>query len=201
MGHTDGFSFPFENIFSLCFIEKYLSSKIFFLCGTMLFCTNAWVFLLFELRLRTKNGTIHHICITFSSKCKQTTPNKKTQNYFYDKVHTQIIQELKVLSVQSNWEEIVSSSRRKIRLIEDNAKCRHLKNWSVQGLCGRCLSVWGPEPYPPPLHTVYVRVNGILFTQGSGGRGGGESGRATGESSVHKALLEIRKKSPDYKLW
>ncbi len=25
------------------------------------------------------------------------------------------------------------------RLIEVNAKCRHLKNWHVKGLCGRCL--------------------------------------------------------------
>jgi hypothetical protein len=28
--------------------------------------------------------------------------------------------------------------RRKIRLIEDNAKCRHLNNLIVKGLCGRC---------------------------------------------------------------
>ncbi len=26
---------------------------------------------------------------------------------------------------------------RMIRLIEDNAKCRHLQNWTVKGLCGR----------------------------------------------------------------
>ncbi len=26
----------------------------------------------------------------------------------------------------------------------------------VKRLCGRCLSVWGPESNPPPLHTVYV---------------------------------------------
>ena len=29
---------------------------------------------------------------------------------------------------------------RKIRLIESNAKCCHLKKWPVKGLCGRCLS-------------------------------------------------------------
>ncbi len=43
---------------------------------------------------------------------------------------------------------------RKIRLIEVNAKCRHLKNLPVKALFVRCLSVWGPEPhthpYPPP---------------------------------------------------
>jgi hypothetical protein len=31
-------------------------------------------------------------------------------------------------------------SRRKIRLIEGNAKCRYKKNWPVKGLRGRCLS-------------------------------------------------------------
>ncbi len=31
--------------------------------------------------------------------------------------------------------------RRKIRLIESNAKCRHVRNLPVKGLCGRCLSV------------------------------------------------------------
>ncbi len=48
------------------------------------------------------------------------------------------------------------------------------KKFLVKGLCGKCLSVWCPEPHalPPPLHTVYVySVN--LFTQGRGGRGGG----------------------------
>jgi len=32
----------------------------------------------------------------------------------------------------------------KIRLIEGYAKCRHLKKLTFKGLCGRCLSVWGP---------------------------------------------------------
>jgi hypothetical protein len=35
----------------------------------------------------------------------------------------------------------MSFTLRKIRLIEGNAKCRHLKNLIVKGLCGRCLSV------------------------------------------------------------
>jgi hypothetical protein len=26
----------------------------------------------------------------------------------------------------------------------------HLKKLPVKGLCGRCLSAWGPEPYPMP---------------------------------------------------
>ncbi len=67
-------------------------------------------------------------------------------------------------------------SRRKIRLIERNAKCRHLKKIELlKGLCGRCLSVWGPEPHSPPfLHTaVYMsnrRVYSLLIHTGKGGR-------------------------------
>jgi hypothetical protein len=34
-----------------------------------------------------------------------------------------------------------AKSHRKIRLIEGNAKCRHLKNIPAKGLCGRSLSV------------------------------------------------------------
>ena len=33
-----------------------------------------------------------------------------------------------------------STHRRKIRFIEGNAKCHHLKKLPVNGLCGRCLS-------------------------------------------------------------
>jgi hypothetical protein len=36
--------------------------------------------------------------------------------------------------------------RRKIRLIEINAKCRHLKKLFVKELCGRCLDVQGHLP-------------------------------------------------------
>ncbi len=38
----------------------------------------------------------------------------------------------------SSW--AVRVNRRKIILIEGNAKCPHLKNWRIKGLCGRCLS-------------------------------------------------------------
>jgi hypothetical protein len=59
-----------------------------------------------------------------------------------------------------------------IRLIEGNAKCRHLKKWLVKGLCGKCLSVWGPEPHPPPPpHTHCIRVHSILIHTRQGGRG------------------------------
>ncbi len=37
-----------------------------------------------------------------------------------------------------------------IKYKDTKAKCRHLKNWPVKWLCGRCLSVLGPEPHTPP---------------------------------------------------
>ncbi len=40
-----------------------------------------------------------------------------------------------------------SYTRRKIWLIESNAKCRHLKKWPEKGLCSRYLSVWGQESW------------------------------------------------------
>jgi hypothetical protein len=68
----------------------------------------------------------------------------------------------------------------------------------IQGLCGKCFTVWGPEPQIPPLHTVLytcIQYTYSLFTQG---RGGGweswtrENGRrATQESTDHKAGLKI----------
>ncbi len=58
------------------------------------------------------------------------------------------------------------STRRMIRLIKGDAKCRHLKRLPVKGLRGRCLSVWGPEPHTLPLQTVYVYTVYIL-TQGT----------------------------------
>jgi hypothetical protein len=53
-------------------------------------------------------------------------------------------------------------SRRKIRLIECNAKCRYLKNWPVKGLCGRCFIT------TPQLHTFIQST--FSHREGGGGR-------------------------------
>jgi hypothetical protein len=45
-----------------------------------------------------------------------------------------------------------------------------LKNLPETGLCGRCLSLWGPEPRTSPL-ICCIRVSVYLFTQGKGGGG------------------------------
>jgi hypothetical protein len=59
--------------------------------------------------------------------------------------------------------------RRKIRLIEDNAKCRYLQKLICNGTLRRVsLSVSGLEPHtPPPLHSVYVYTV-FLFHTGKG---------------------------------
>ncbi len=62
-----------------------------------------------------------------------------------------------------------------IKYIDTKAKCCHLKNWPVNGLCGRCLSVCGPLPsydripsFPP--YTLYTcTVYSILIHRGKGG--------------------------------
>ncbi len=41
-------------------------------------------------------------------------------------------------------------------------------------LGGRCLSVWGPGPLPPPSYTLYEYTSLFLFTQGKGWGGVGE---------------------------
>ena len=60
--------------------------------------------------------------------------------------------------------------RRKIRLIEGNAKCRHLKKVTSKGTLRQVFICLRPRTaYPPsPLHTVYCTRTVHLFTQGRG---------------------------------
>jgi hypothetical protein len=60
------------------------------------------------------------------------------------------------------------NNRRKIRLIEGNAKCRHLKNLSVKGLCD---SLRPRNPYPPLTHCKLVYSIQYSFTQRRGDGG------------------------------
>ncbi len=41
-------------------------------------------------------------------------------------------------------------------IIDTKAKYRYLKTLPVNGLCGRCLSVWGPEHHTLPHFTLYT---------------------------------------------
>ncbi len=85
---------------------------------------------------------------------------------------------------------LASVMRRKIRLIESNAKYRYLKKLPVKGLCGRCFICLRPRPLlwgrgppmtpysPPPLHTVYVYTSILIHTgKGEGGELTREKGR------------------------
>jgi hypothetical protein len=57
-------------------------------------------------------------------------------------------------------------NRRKIRLIEGNAKCRYLKKFTCKGTWRKVFICLRPRiPSPPPLYTVYVYTV-YLFTQG-----------------------------------
>jgi hypothetical protein len=57
-------------------------------------------------------------------------------------------------------------TRRKIRLIEDNAKCRHLKKLTCKGTLRQVFISLRPPPLP---FTHYVRVYRILIHTGKGG--------------------------------
>ncbi len=63
--------------------------------------------------------------------------------------------------------------RRKISLVEGNAKCRDLKQLTCKGTLRQVFICLRPKtPYPPPappsIHTVYVYTV-CLFKQGRGG--------------------------------
>jgi hypothetical protein len=75
-------------------------------------------------------------------------------------------------------EHTVRRTRRNIRLMEAMQDVIIWKNWHVKGLCGRCLSVFGPEPHFAPLHYVYLYTV-YLFTEGGGG---GESWKMVRET-------------------
>jgi hypothetical protein len=67
----------------------------------------------------------------------------------------------------------VDQGRRKIRLIEGNAKCRYLKNLPVKGICGRRIILSeAPSPpmtpYSPPPYTRYTCIPYILIHTGKG---------------------------------
>jgi hypothetical protein len=60
--------------------------------------------------------------------------------------------------------------RRKIRFIEGNAKCRHLKKLTCEGTLRKVFICLRPRTPAPYLHTVYMYTV-YLFTQGRGKRG------------------------------
>ncbi len=61
--------------------------------------------------------------------------------------------------------------RRKVRLIEGNAKCRHLKKMTCRGTLRQVFICMMPKtPSPTLTHCIRVYSTVYLFTQGRGGR-------------------------------
>ncbi len=76
--------------------------------------------------------------------------------------------------------------RRKIRLIEGNAECHHLKRLTCRGTWREVfLSVWGPEPHAPPLKHC-TRVYSILIHTGKVGWGESWTKEKVRGVTVHK---------------
>ncbi len=78
-------------------------------------------------------------------------------------------------------------TRRKIRLIEGNAKCRHLKKWTCKGTCGRCCDfcLRPRTPYPPSPLTYCIRVYSILIHTEKGWEGGELSREKVRVAALH----------------
>jgi hypothetical protein len=82
--------------------------------------------------------------------------------------------------------------RRKVRLIEGNAKCRHLKTITCKGTLRQeyiCLSPRTPYTTPYTLYTCILYSIPYLFTQG---RGKSWTRKKVRGATVHKAGSTIQ---------
>jgi hypothetical protein len=79
-----------------------------------------------------------------------------------------------LLDPDITWRVFKCWHRRKIRLVECNAKCRYPKYWPVKGLSGRCFICLRPSPllwpHTPPPYTLYVYTVYLLYLHRVGGR-------------------------------
>jgi hypothetical protein len=70
-------------------------------------------------------------------------------------------------------DEAKGSARRKIRLIEGNAKCRHLKKFMCKGTLRQVFICLRPRtPSSAYLHTVYVYGIQYIYSHREGEEGG-----------------------------
>jgi hypothetical protein len=67
--------------------------------------------------------------------------------------------------------QVVSTNRRKIKLIEGNAKCRHLKQLTCKGTLRQVFICLRPSPpYPPSPFILYTCIQ-YTYSHREGGRG------------------------------
>ncbi len=67
----------------------------------------------------------------------------------------------------------IHTDRRRIKLIEDNAKCRHRNKMTCKGTLRHVfICLWTRTPYPPPLHTItFIHYIVLLIHTRKGGGG------------------------------
>ncbi len=96
----------------------------------------------------------HFVCRYYSDFIKRRMDYLSYYGFVFERVKKGVSQSVRCLSAELNkglwrWRGRVKRDgewRRNIKLIESDAKCRHLKNLFGKGFCGRCLSVWCPLP-------------------------------------------------------
>ncbi len=104
------------------------------------------------------------------------------------------------LPFSTSWiTSTVRQTRRKIRLIEDDAKYQHLKELTCKGTLRQVfISAWGPEPQTSPPYTllcIFIYSTSIFLHTGKG-----EGGRVEPERRLEGQQLTklIRKYQHDW---
>jgi len=77
------------------------------------------------------------------------------------------------ISFRSPGNSSLGLKRRKIRPIEDNAKCRHQRKLNWEGTLRQVFICLRPRTPPNPPYTLYTCVQ-YTYSHREGGRGGGE---------------------------
>ncbi len=85
----------------------------------------------------------------------------------------------------------VQALYRKIRLIEGNVKCRHLKKLTCKGTLRQLFICVRPKPPPRPPPPLYTCIQ-YIYSQREGGRGVSWTREKRRGTTVHKAGSKIR---------
>jgi hypothetical protein len=119
-----------------------------------------WYLVIPEINFAKVTSNAKRYIVQYVTKCKLTTASI----HILDQFHADSVDVLAAtLWVKSEgWTNMefgwigytyvlwMCVQRRKIRLIEGNPKCRHLKNWPVKGLAAGVYLSEAQNPIPPP---------------------------------------------------